>query len=61
MEQHLSDYEFFAGDRLLHYRYCPLAYTHVASEGGFDLQSCAAIQPWFQRVEEPDHYIEIAQ
>ncbi|HEY9663529.1 MAG TPA: hypothetical protein V6C65_34210 [Allocoleopsis sp.] len=35
------------------------AYTHVATDGGFDLMSFVAIQAWMQKVQQQPGYVAI--
>jgi glutathione S-transferase len=57
MEAHLADgKECFVGDRLTLADIVLYAYTHVAHEGGFDLERYPAIRAWLDRVaDEPGH------
>ncbi|MGH3052872.1 MAG: glutathione S-transferase family protein [Gaiellaceae bacterium] len=57
MEAHLADgKEYFVGDRLTLADIALYAYTHVAHEGGFDLERYSAIRAWLDRVAaEPGH------
>jgi glutathione S-transferase len=56
MERHLSEYEFFVGDRYSIADIALYAYTHVADEGGFELRLRPAIQRWLERVRaQPGH------
>jgi glutathione S-transferase len=56
MESHLDGRRFFVGDRLSLADIALYAYTHVAPEGGFELDSYAAIGAWLDRVAaEPGH------
>jgi glutathione S-transferase len=56
MEQHLQDREFFVGNRYSVADIALFAYTHVAPEGGFDLERFPAIQAWIGRVQaQPEH------
>jgi glutathione S-transferase len=56
MERHLSEHEFFVGDRYSIADIALYAYTHVADEGGFELRSRPTIQRWFERVRaQPGH------
>ena len=56
METHLSGNEFLVGD---HYSIADIslyAYTHVAPEGGFELDPYPAIRAWLPRVAgQPGH------
>jgi glutathione S-transferase len=56
MERHLDGKEVFVGDRLSLADIALYAYTHVAHEGGFQLDSYPAIGAWLDRVAaEPGH------
>jgi len=56
MERHLSGRSFFVGERYTLADIALYAYTHVASEGGFDLGRYGAIRAWLDRVaSQPGH------
>ena len=56
MERHLERRLYLVGDRLSLADIALYAYTHVAEEGGFDLEPYAAIRSWLGRVAaEPAH------
>jgi glutathione S-transferase len=56
MERHLDGRQFFVGVRLSLADLALYAYTHVAPEGGFELDSYPAIGAWLDRVAaEPGH------
>lgn len=50
MERHLVDHEFFVGERFTIADIALYAYTHVAPEGGFDLEPYPAVRGWLDRV-----------
>ncbi|HEX6666401.1 MAG TPA: glutathione S-transferase family protein [Solirubrobacterales bacterium] len=50
MERHLSASEFFVGERFTIADIALYAYTHVAPEGGFDLEPYPAVRAWLDRV-----------
>ncbi len=50
MERHLGDHEYFVGERFTIADIALYAYTHVAPEGGFDLQPYPAVRTWLERV-----------
>jgi len=50
MEAHLRDTPFFVGGRFTIADIALYAYTHVAGEGGFDLERYPAIRAWLARV-----------
>jgi glutathione S-transferase len=56
MERELSGREFLVADRYTIADIALYAYTHVADEGGFDLQPYPAIRDWLGRVaSQPGH------
>lgn len=56
MEQHLNARDFFVGDSPTVADISLFAYTHVAHEGGFDLDGYPAIRAWLERVETQDRF-----
>lgn len=50
MERHLADHEYFVGDHFTIADIALYAYTHVAPEGGFDLEPYPAVRTWLERV-----------
>lgn len=61
MERHLTEKTFFVGERYTIADIALFAYTHVASEGEFDLSRFKAIQAWMERVKAQPRYIPITQ
>ena len=58
MERHLEGREFLVGDGLTLADIALYAYTHVADEGGFDLEPYPAIRAWLERVAAtPGHVL----
>ena len=56
MERHLAGHAFLVGDRYSIADISLYAYTHVAHEGGFDLERYPAIRAWLGRVAgQPGH------
>jgi glutathione S-transferase len=56
LELHLSDRTFLVGERYSIADIALYAYTHVADEGGFDLQPLPATRAWIERVaSQPGH------
>ena len=56
MEAYLAAHDWFVGDSLTLADIALYAYTHVAHEGGFELEQYAAIRRWLDRVAaEPGH------
>ena len=51
MEKHLAGgRDYFVGERLSIADIALYGYTHVAEEGGFDLDRYPAVQAWIARV-----------
>jgi len=59
MEQHLSDREFFVGDRSTVADVALYVYPSVAPEGGFDLESYPAVRVWLDRVSALPGYVPL--
>jgi glutathione S-transferase len=59
MEEHLSGREWFVGSGPTLADISLYAYTHVASEGGFDLEPFPAIRVWLDRVAALPGHIPI--
>ena len=56
MERHLDGRKFLVGNTLTLADIALYAYTHVADEGGFDLERYPALRAWLERVaSEPGH------
>ncbi|HWE33115.1 MAG TPA: glutathione S-transferase family protein [Solirubrobacteraceae bacterium] len=56
IERHLSGADFLVGDRYSVADISLYAYTHVAPEGGFELEPYPAINAWLERVAaQPGH------
>ena len=56
MEGHLAREDFFVGGRYTVADIALYAYTHVAHEGGFDLEPYPAVRTWIGRVaSQPGH------
>lgn len=56
LEGHLASNEWLVGDGMTIADISLYAYTHVAGEGGFDLERYPAIRAWLDRVSaEPGH------
>ena len=51
MDDHLSRYDYFVGDRLTIADISLYAYTHVADEGGFHLSDYPALCQWMARLK----------
>lgn len=59
MEQHLRTRPFFVNDTYGIADIALYAYTHVAGEGGFELERFPALQAWFARVEQQPGYVSM--
>ncbi len=59
MEAHLQGRDFFLGDAYTVADIALYAYTHVAGEGGFDLERFAAIRAWLDRVAGHPRHVPI--
>lgn len=56
LEAHIADRQWFVGDAMTLADVALYAYTHVAPEGGFDLEPYPGIRRWLDRVAaEPGH------
>jgi glutathione S-transferase len=56
MERHIAGREWFVGDTMTLADVALYAYTHVAPEGGFDLERYPGIRAWCERVAaQPGH------
>jgi len=59
MERHLAESEYFVGERFTIADIALYAYTHLAPEGGFDLDRYEAIRAWLDRVAAQPGFIPI--
>jgi glutathione S-transferase len=59
LDGHLRKHLFLIGDRYTIADISLYAYTHVASEGGFEIERYPAITPWLSRVEAQPGHIKI--
>ena len=59
MEKHLSTRHFFVAERYTIADIALYAYTHVAAQGGHDLQPFADVRAWLQRVAAQPRYVPI--
>jgi len=59
MERHLAGREFFVGDGPTVADLALYAYTHVATEGGFEIDRFAAIGQWLGRISSLPGYVSI--
>ncbi len=60
MEQQLAATPYLCGDQLTNADISLYAYTHVAHEGGFELERYPAILAWLGRVEATPGFIAMA-
>ncbi len=61
MEKHLSENDYFVGNRYTIADIALYAYTHVAEEGEFDLSSYKNINRWFVDVQAQKGYVTISE
>ena len=61
MEEHLKERAFFVGDRYSVADIALYAYTHVAPEGGFELEAFPAVRAWLKRVAAQPGHVSITQ
>jgi glutathione S-transferase len=59
MERHLSGREYLVGDAPTVADLALYAYTHVADEGGFEMDRCTAISAWLGRIAALPGYVPI--
>jgi glutathione S-transferase len=57
MEKHLERNPFFVGSRYSIADIALYGYTHVASEGGFDLERFPSVRAWLSRVQGQPGYV----
>lgn len=57
MATHLSGRDWFAGDGVSIADIALFAYTHVAGDGGFDLDRYPAVRAWIERLEQLPGFI----
>ena len=61
MEDHLDGNDFFVGGRYSVADIALYAYTHVAPEGGIDLEGFPAVRTWMDRVASQPGHVPITQ
>jgi glutathione S-transferase len=59
LEKHLVQHSFLVAERYSIADLALYAYTHRASEGGFEMARYAALQRWFRRIEATPGYVSI--
>ena len=60
MESHLDAQDFFVAGRYTIADISLYAYTHVAHEGGFELDAYPAVRRWLERIRNQPRHIEIS-
>ena len=61
IERHLADHPFFGDGDYSIADISLFAYTHVAPEGGFDLEPYPAVRDWIARVERQPGHVEMLE
>jgi hypothetical protein len=61
MESYLESRDFFVADRYSIADIALYAYTHVAGEGGFELDRFPAVRAWLERVREQPGHVPITR
>jgi glutathione S-transferase len=61
LDAHLTDREFLVDDRYTIADMALYAYTHVAPEGGFELEPYPAITTWLTRVQAQPGHVAITE
>ena len=61
MEDHLATRTYFVGERTTIADLALYAYTHVADEGGYDLEPYPGVRAWLARVTAAPGHISITQ
>ena len=59
MDEHLADREWLVGDAISLADICLFAYTHVADEGGFDLDLYPGVIGWMERIMLHPKHLEM--
>ena len=59
MDEHLADREWLVGDAISLADICLFAYTHVADEGGFDLDLYPGVIGWMERIMLHPKHVEM--
>ena len=60
MEEQLLRHPFIVGQKYTIADIALFAYTHVADEGGFNLQDYSAIGEWIERIASRPNYVPMA-
>lgn len=61
MENQLAQTHFLTGDKVTAADICLFAYTHVAEEGGFELEKYVAINLWIKRIKTLSGFTPMAK
>ena len=61
MERHLEGHDFFVAGRYTIADIALYAYTHVADQGGFEMDRFPAVLAWFERVRSQPGHIPITR
>lgn len=61
MDQQLARTPYLSGSGYTIADIALFAYTHVAHQGGFDLQRFPAVRDWLQRIEETPGFVPMSQ
>ena len=59
MDEHLTEREWLVGDSITLADICLFAYTHVADEGGFDLDLYPGVIAWMERIMLHPNHVEM--
>jgi glutathione S-transferase len=59
LERHLRDHSYLVGERFTIADIALYAYTHVAPEGGYDLEPLPAVREWLGRVAAQPGFVAI--
>jgi glutathione S-transferase len=59
MDDHLTEREWLVGDSISLADICLFAYTHVADEGGFDLNLYPGVIAWMERIMLHPRHVEM--
>lgn len=60
MDDHLASHDWFVGDCISIADVALFAYTHVAQDGGFNLQSYPHVTSWIQKLKQEPGYIPMS-
>jgi glutathione S-transferase len=60
MDKHLVARDWFVASHMTLADICLFAYTHVASESGFEMHLYPRIGTWLERVKGQPHYIPMS-